>query len=576
MAVAISQFHCNTPEAAAYPANTQPNRLQSFMECLNPRFFAYGQFPLYLSYAIIQAEHWFNKSLSEPTSFQDAVMALRIISAVSSVLTFLFLIKITEFIFSALEKKYHEHSPLYRSLSTFLIFIFSPVLIQFAHFGTTESLLILYYVVLIYLSIKVLQKRDFLQNYLILSGIVCGLAIATKISSLVYCAIPAYCLLHDSKSIDNFFTRIVFRIVSLARFTTIAMVFGIVLSPYNLIQLQEFYGSLQYESSVALGTVNVFYTRQFFQTTPFLFQFDHIFPYTLGYGVFILFVAGFLFLPWRNRYINLLRISFLLVFIPNGYVYAKWTRFIAPVYPVMLIIAVLFLHDGLHKLKYALMELKDYEASKSDNVILFTIGFIVFLLSIIPGITFLSIYQNPDVRFIASDWIYRNIPQNSYILAETANVVDIPIPSPQELASPSAGLVKPYSYRSFNYYDLDTEPALQSDLSIQLARADYIFVPSRRIFANHTCYEIVDTQIVLQKYMSQQCLTRLQTYPLLNSFYKDFFTGKSGFVKVAEFSSYPRIQLFGKTLIEFPDENAEETWTVFDHPVIRIYKKTSL
>jgi len=44
---------------------------------------------------------------------------------------------------------------------------------------------------------------------------------------------------------------------------------------------------------------------------------------------------------------------------------------------------------------------------------------------------------------------------------------------------------------------------------------------------------------------------------------------------VAEFNSYPKITLFGKTFIEFPDENAEETWSVFDHPVIRIYKKSS-
>ena len=42
---------------------------------------------------------------------------------------------------------------------------------------------------------------------------------------------------------------------------------------------------------------------------------------------------------------------------------------------------------------------------------------------------------------------------------------------------------------------------------------------------------------------------------------------------VAEFTSYPEISFFGTTLIDFPDENAEETWTVFDHPVIRIYKK---
>ena len=67
-----------------------------------------------------------------------------------------------------------------------------------------------------------------------------------------------------------------------------------------------------------------------------------------------------------------------------------------------------------------------------------------------------------------------------------------------------------------------------------------------------------------------------EKYPLLNEYYQRLFSRSGfakGFEKVAEFSSYPKISLFGKTLLEFPDENAEETWTVFDHPVIRIYKK---
>jgi hypothetical protein len=42
---------------------------------------------------------------------------------------------------------------------------------------------------------------------------------------------------------------------------------------------------------------------------------------------------------------------------------------------------------------------------------------------------------------------------------------------------------------------------------------------------------------------------------------------------VAEITSCPHISLFGKKIYEIHDENAEETWTVFDHPVIRIYKR---
>ena len=87
---------------------------------------------------------------------------------------------------------------------------------------------------------------------------------------------------------------------------------------------------------------------------------------------------------------------------------------------------------------------------------------------------------------------------------------------------------------------MDENSQLQEELKEHLAKADYIFVPSRRIFANLN-----------------------NRYPLLNKYYTDLFSGKLGFEKVAEFSA------------GLNDEQAEETWSVFDHPVIRIYKRIS-
>ncbi len=93
---------------------------------------------------------------------------------------------------------------------------------------------------------------------------------------------------------------------------------------------------------------------------------------------------------------------------------------------------------------------------------------------------------------------------------------------------------------------------------------------------NETCYQGNQNLKVKTKnyfFYKNKCFYLKKKYPLLNKYYDKLFSEKLGFVKVAEFSSYPKIKLFNKTLIEFPDEEAEETWTVFDHPVIRIYKK---
>lgn len=221
---------------------------------------------------------------------------------------------------------------------------------------------------------------------------------------------------------------------------------------------------------------------------------------------------------------------------------------------------------------------------------------------IIPGVSHLSIYQNPDVRFTASDWIYKNIPSESYILSETANVVDAPF-STSNFQHPTAN----YNYISFNFYDLDENPLLQLQLKEHLARADYIFIPSRRIFANHYCpglssfrgseitkkssTDLIGTHLRFARFLAdarndkenvarndakeEKCQYLRKKYPLLNDYYDKLFSGELGFEKVAEFNSFPKIELFGKTILDFPDEQGEETWTVFDHPVFRIYRKIS-
>jgi len=161
----------------------------------------------------------------------------------------------------------------------------------------------------------------------------------------------------------------------------------------------------------------------------------------------------------------------------------------------------------------------------------------------------MSIYINEDTRVTASKWIYENIPDKSYILSETANVVDIPLglptndqPARNATHSVAGGRPKTNDFTviSFDFYHLDENPILFDDLLTHLEKADYILIPSRRIFANYPKLP--------------------QKYPLVTKYYQLLFNGTLGFEKVKEISVRN-------------DEQAEETFTVFDHPVIRIYQK---
>ncbi|CAN5223988.1 hypothetical protein BH09PAT2_BH09PAT2_00540 [soil metagenome] len=521
--------------------------------CLHPHFFAYGQFSIYLA-SILAHLIALVSSLSSEITFEHAVLALRIISASASVVTALIIIKTVTSIFEKVRK-----SLLYL---IFLVIVFVPGFIQFSHFGTTESLLMMFFSILLYLAIRYL-RYDMSQHYFVaVSGMVLGIALGTKISALVFVAIPFGAMVF--KVFEGMqlrpFLKLIFSAVQLV---AIAVIFFALTSPYNLIAWSDFMGSMNYESSVGLGTYRAFYTRQFEYTVPFIFQLVKILPYTLGGPLFLIAILGFIFLPFSKLF-NFLRLQIIIFLLPTMIIYAKWSRFISPIFPAITLLAILYIVHILNR-----------PLDRVTRHITTVLCLFIVAVTILPGMAYLTIYRTPDVRFVASKWIYKNMPVGAYILSETANVVDTPIPS--TLLKPEDYEHKSYNYISFNHYDLDQESALQEDFSRHREQAEYIFIPSRRVFYNHTCYRPTGTKILkvtrLVGYEPDVCARYEEDYPMLNTYYDNLFSGKSGFEKVAEFTSYPRVELFGRTLLEFPDEAAEETWTVFDHPVLRIYKR---
>lgn len=73
--------------------------------------------------------------------------------------------------------------------------------------------------------------------------------------------------------------------------------------------------------------------------------------------------------------------------------------------------------------------------------------------------------------------------------------------------------------------------------------SDYILIPSRRVFKNQNN----------------------PSFPYSQKYYQSLFNNKLGFNQIKQFSSNNSLFL--------NSENAEETWSVFDNPTIRIFKK---
>jgi hypothetical protein len=148
-----------------------------------------------------------------------------------------------------------------------------------------------------------------------------------------------------------------------------------------------------------------------------------------------------------------------------------------------------------------------------------------------PGLFFFNGYFFSDTRVVASNWIKSNISSESYLLSESGNVVNLPISYPD------------LNVNNFDFYQLDSAPNNLEKLANILTTIDYILIPSRRVFKNQNNPK----------------------YPLSQKYYQNLFSENIGFTEVKKFTNQKDLFL--------NSENAEETWSVFDNPTIRIYKK---
>ncbi|MCA9371908.1 DUF2723 domain-containing protein [Candidatus Woesebacteria bacterium] len=550
IAIALMQLTCHKLDAS----------------CLNPHFFAYGQFTIYISFILIKLYHIFTlRGFGLQINPQEAFLALRVLSAAASTATAFVL-------FLSLNHLQQSHKVFVHNFLLALFFVFSPVMIQMAHFGTTESIVILFTSLLVYYSLVLFRGRISFRRYSFISGLILGLAVGTKVSSLLLGSIPFIVYLMEFKKHSRRFPALFVHGIFFCVTTAFFVVFS---SPQSFISFHDFVGAMRYESDVAFGTYRAFYTNQFTSTIPLVFQALTVFPYSLGFIVFILSILGFIILSWKRKEYIFLRLVFFAFFIPSASMYAKWTRFLAPVYPIMLLVAAQTLHQF-----YVYMSAHHHALAR------WVLGGLIFF-AILPGVAYLGVYTRPDVRFQASEWVFAHMPEHAHVLYETANVVDIPILPPNSNAE-----TKKFIGTSFDFYHLDENMSLAEDLQRSIEEADYIIVPSRRVFYNYTCIRPTNDQLptnnnqlsvvnrklsianeLLEGKYPNHCQELNDRYPLLSTYFTDLFSGTLGFKQVAEFTSYPRISLFGKTIVEFPDEQAEETWTVFDHPVIRIYER---
>ncbi len=161
---------------------------------------------------------------------------------------------------------------------------------------------------------------------------------------------------------------------------------------------------------------------------------------------------------------------------------------------------------------------------------------------------FSRIYTRPHARIAAAQWVMEHIPPGARITFEEW---DDPLPMNIFPNDPWGTMYQGIKTRPYamdepqKYYGNGVEFGLLD----QLDEADYITLTSNRVYGS-------------TKNLPMR-------YPALQRYYAGLFDGSLGFELVADITSYPT--LLG---IPIPTQSADESFTVYDHPRVLIFRKT--
>ncbi len=496
---------------------------------LNPKFFAYGNFPFYLL-----------KAASFGAGYDLLPTIGRVLSGLFDLGTIFLIFKIGKKVFS-------------RQTALWASFFYSVCVlpIQLSHFYAVDTILNFFILLTLYRSILFYEKQNFKRALAV--GISFGLALATKISATALIVSIGAALLFDHvliaikglRKIPDVNYTIVkltkpFLRHSLAIFLSTVCAF-LITEPYALLDFDTFWTQISQQHQMTRDAFTFPYTLQYVGTTPDLYHLKNLWFWGMGVGLGTLGLVGAV-----SYIVDLFRricakgeedieakeiilvVFFLAYFLIVGRFAVKFMRYLLPLYPLLVLYAARLV-ESLRK------PLKKF-------VRVTTVG-----LTLLWTLAFASIYSQPNTRVLATRWFQKNVPAGAKIAVEHW---DDRVP-----------LRGNYQFLEMTMYDPDDSEEKWERVGRNLSEADYLVLASNRLY--------VPLQR-LQQTLSV-CEEHNRCYPKTAEYYQKLFNEELGFKKVAEFTNYPKLSIFNFQF-SINDDSADESFTVYDHPKVIVFR----
>ena len=560
----------------------------------NPRWFPYGSFPLYLLKGVDLLS-----AFVPGVQVDDLRGPGRVISALADVATVALVYMLGATIWS---RKV--------GLMAAALVATAVIHIQLSHFFAVDTLLALFTVSTVYFLVRVARDGRGVDSAL--AGVFIGLGLATKLSfaPILGAYVVAHLLYGSGVSLaaGRPSVPVLDRVSTAAKGVVIGglVILGVFLvgQPYAVLDWDRFYADFVEQSEMVRRIRDYPYTRQYIDTTPYLYHVRQLTTWGLGWPLGIVAWSGLVFVAVRGMrmgsaiaYVTTgigLPICVLLVsdstagivaatavalaalvatipmrraetrldalllswvipyFLIVGAFDVKFMRYLIPITPLLLLFGSTML--------VAVWDRGRRSRGKPGQALTIAsvgVGAITAAATVFYALSYTGVYheEHPAVR--GSQWIRANLPSRSVILKEH-----------WEEGLPD---LHHYQVRELNLYDEDS-PGKLDEISAALASGDVLALYSNRLYGT---------------------VARLpERYPVSREYYRLLFSGELGYELEASFTAYPNLfgvrlvdDTFGRPDLPVPtglrgDEPglislklgyADESFSVYDHPTVMIF-----
>lgn len=462
--------------------------------------------------------------------------------------------------------------------------------VQLSHFFVTDTWTTTFVTAALWATLVAVKRRT--VRAFALAGFLAGCAVATKVTVVIFGlplltaawlarTAPATQHTPDAGISDQDDEAAPGVLDELLRFVTFLGTAGVaafmaffLFEPYAVLNPQIYLRDIGEQSAIISGRVDLPYTRQYIGTIPLLYQAKNLAAWELGP---LLGAAVLIGLAWAIRRAYRRRDRFDLVLLAWVIPYlgvlmlneVKFMRYLLPVIPV-------FCAYGA-KLLYDLGAFRDLRGGPPPVYVLGTgngrwadprvsrrmrlarswgataLTWLVIIGTFLTTLAFSAIYSRPHTQVAASDWIYANVPKGSRLSAEYWDhslPLDLAgyIPISFDLYSDAPACNAEEGRTGPQFCDPNNEATLNY-LIDRIHQTDYIIEATNRVY--------LSVPRLPWRYAVQQ-----QYFALL-------FGERLGFEKVYDGTSFPTLPPF-----TFDDGFMDESFTVYDHPRVLIFKKT--